>query len=489
MKNAIKKRCEAPALAHVIAIVLLVHYVLPAQPIVTAIPSGCKLNITTDLGSEPIDPMKGETSVGFFYRLDGLNNEGSYFWDATISGTNTSISKSIDLPTGSYSLVAYQTRKGGPIKTGSRVTINNTNACSPGIMPLVNDPLLQQVKLSASWNVFTDPFYSNPTCSHETMSTRISPAAPWLFVTLSVFRWPALGNDISIHFDDTNLDYIGAIADNYDDSQQSSWKYVDDVDYTLNSGVVTVKRKNGVPLPPNSERHIHLIFDKGSSDLGSLINTVFTANFINANGTTGSTSIAPPVKGTPHDPNSLDVDKDWLCPCQANEVLIYQVNFQNLGSAAADKVTVQLSNEANLDFSPSSVQVMLNTNSDQKTFLKYANIAYDQASRTFTITPINLPGTNQLQPRTYDEWETQDYFKFKIRKKDCVRNGTIIQPNAAIKFFAGMSSMGIINTNLEETHVIDKPAEGIKCPDPHPSCNRCTKRRCWLANLFKKKQK
>ncbi len=493
MKYEIRHVYTCRRLSVLFSLILGTYGMLFAQPVLTYSSSGaCTFDIITSIANEPIDSLSGESSVGLFYRLDGLDKQGSYFWDTIIGGTNITTSKSLELPPGKFSLVAYQNRKGGPIKTGKGLTIiNDSNTCPSEVLPTVFKEPEQRVKLSASWNVFSDPFYSYPPCLHSTTNEYFSPEDPWLFLTLSVKSWRTMEKDVSIYFDDINLDYVGAIAENYEHTQHDAWNFVEEVKYTPDSGQATIWRKSGVDFPLNNETHIHLIFKKGSEAFSHLPKIEFTAEYsyrIETDTFIESVSLSLPVKGAPHDPNSLEVDETWLCPCQANEWLTYRVNFQNMGTTDADTVMVFLTNDVHLY--PASLKLLPDTALVHKTVMKQADIKYDPAQKMFLVTPIYLPGTAQVEPRTYENWETQDYFMFRIRKEDCLKSGTMIQPQVGIVFYKDSIPQDTIFTNLEKTEIVIENRRFHCQKSPHPSCTACKKKKpCWLLALFRKNKK
>lgn len=449
---------------------------LSAQPALSTSVSGCQVTITTTI--MPFVANSGEVSVGLFYRLESQNAKGSYFWNDLIT-TGTTATKTVSLPVGSYTVVCYEARKGGPIRTGqASFTVTTLGSCSSSVQVPTVFPLTpvaaQRVMLSASWNVFTNQWYAQPAANQHVNGTpSFSPTEPWIFVTLSVEKWasfPPSTTAIQVAFDKANLEYVGVIADNYTNSQSGNWNFIQPVTYTAGNNYVTVNRKT--TAPPNGETHVHLIFkNKAGNTLGSQVSTTFTASYQNDAGAQ-TTTTAPLTTGTPHDPNCLAVDQRQLCPCQKGEWLTYQVNFQNKGTAPATKVTVELMNYTG-QLDPASIVILPNqNNSAKKTFIHAANVTYDGANK-FTIFPISLPGTNQpANPNPVDKWKTMDYFKFKIRKKDCSLAGEVIQPKVSIVFYAGTASMGSIDTNLEKTVIVseinDKP-----CKKPDLSCKKC----------------
>lgn len=422
-----------------------------------------------------------EQSVGFFYRLDSnsVNDGHSYFWDTIIFAPNTEISTTIMLPKGEYSLVCYQTRKGGPIRPTGKLVINVT-ATNTNTFPTVNktnNPIL----LTPSWNVFTDPSYTSTLEVHNTYNNTAFPGDAWLFVGLSVGSLSSTFtlNDIFLDYDKDKMTYHGAIDNNYESISTfpSGWLNVNSItDIPGSKGnLKTVLNTSNA----QRERNILLIFKyKSTADVRDTIAT-FIAYALDGITPVFHDTLRLGVHGKPHDPNYLEVDKKALCPCQDDEYLVYKVNFQNKGTAPATKVTVKLENYSGSLY-PNTISVLSNNSALKNTFLKNAPVNHSKTynNTLFTIYPINLPGTGQ----SYPYWQTEDFFKFTIKKKDCMPLGSAIEPKVTIEFYDGKGdSMGGIQTNLERTDI-----DFVECSGASPACEgKCNKKKCCLLRIFR----
>lgn len=457
--------------------------------------AGCKVDITSTLDAAVGSiPDADETSAGLFYRIDEINplglTIGSYFWKDTIYKPNAGITKSLVLPVGDYKVVGYVSRKGGPIKTGyAAFEIDNSTCASPpsgmpSVFPIDANPSASRafrLRLDASWNICTDPNYFIPVNEHKTETINTSTlATPWFFVTLSLSNWgEADASTVEVKFDGNILQYEGAIADNFHNNTSGSWGYVDQIDGLSDANKVFVTIKGE---PKNKETHLHLMFKKKNNSLDAVVKTDFTATVTSASGTDFKASTALFVKAAPHDPNSLEVNKDTICPCQTNQWLQYRVNFQNIGKAPASHVKVTLSNDISL--LPETADVLYNNSFSKKTFVHETPVVYDSLTKTFNIDSINLPGTNQPG---VDASQTCDFFDFKIKVDNCRKLGTIIKPMVKIVFISGIPQPPIF-TNLESTVVANIITEEKECPQPAAACTSCKKKKCWLLQLFSKKK-
>lgn len=461
-------------------------------------PKNCDVEIKSTFDfDEIIDPLLEVTSVGVFYRLDKIvanpNGEpasGSYFWSEIIPKNKPEAITELPIPPGYYRLTYYITRKGGPIKTGivrepgnngSTILNLSYNNCSspPASMPIYKtirkiNPESTIFYLVPSWSPFGfDPKYYGEAVEHNTEKTYVQqPDTPWIFITLVASDWKQNDQPIQINFDNTALEYAGAIGDNIfsmdGGSQGQGWKYVNRV-LDGKNGTLTVTPKL---RPDNGVTVLHLIFKKTGDALDTLTETEFKASMgINPNVIETSTKLE--VSGAPHDPNNLKVDKDTLCPCQIDEWLTYNVKFQNLGSAPAKTVTVSFLNYQGLILPTLYMPV-------NRTFRINKSIRYDSLDAMFVIDSIMLPGMKQPN---IDPWQTIDGFSFKIKKQDCLAAGTLIQPKVGIVFI-GDQVQDTIYTNLEATHILDKVkrhcfCEKSYCPAPHASCPGCKKKKIW----------
>ncbi len=444
--------------------------------------NGCELTFNVDIDSD-IWIVDGQGSVGLFYRLEG-GNLGSYFWSETVYYPNvsTSIPKKLILPSGNFELICYQQRKGGPIQTKS-FQVTGTGGCS-GHFPKIL-PSSSNVKITPSWNAFVDEFFSNPPTLQQTDETYQvpTPTEPWFFLSLSIANWPSFGLGIDLKYDASILQFDSGIVKNYKDS--NFWDYTYIVSNDPVAGILHLNPNNSQPI--NQETNTHLIFKLKTGIPISKEVISFSGEFVPP-AAPGTDTIEVLIKKGPHDPNSLNVDKDKLCPCNCNEILNYQVNFQNKGSDFAEDVEVKWMNSQHLDVS--SINLTAPT-----TTLKNASV--NETSGTFSIKSIFLPGTNQYNSATgsfYDYYHTEDNFKFSIKKADCLSIGTIIQPQVGITFISYDPTGKEIRqpqilTNLERTEIVNPVNKEKPCEKNCTTCSGCKmkKKKCWLFRLFAKK--
>ncbi len=479
-----------------------------------------------------IDPVSDGSSVGLFYRVEHIN-KGSYFFFDVIKTPNTTATTTTpeitlsNLPDGDYVVICYEMRKNGPIRTGNSgnknlvggsTCSNNRTLTLVDLSPAGNNA---KVLLSPSWNIFSNPSFNyaggcNHQASNDANAKSPSPSQfrPWFFLTLTVDNWKGNYPQIPafLRFNSDELDYIGAVEtnkfDDYPRSKNAAWDFVaNSISETPASPGLSDLKIEPKPNvnPDNSQTHIHLIFEKINLNIPTEPYS-FTASITDSVGNTSSHSINLPVKGNPHDPNRLDVDKDILCSCQGSQLLTYKIKFQNEGNAPAAKVEIVLDEDTTNDYlNYSSLQLIPNDDGDLKTSLKKANISYSPGSKTFTIekTPsaLWLPGLLQPTPK-YLFHETEDYFSFKINDIGCIKKGTVIRPKAKILFYGGKDNNGSVSidtaheppvfTNLEPTTFVTEYKVGdllVSCPEPDSNCTNCKKKPCWLFSwLFPKKK-
>jgi len=412
---------------------------------------------------------------------------GAYFWsDAAIGSGGTVYNKIFidDLPPGNYTVVCYQARKNGPIRTQKDANSNSDSSCSGKTLPVLPaTPVgMPSIQLTSSWNVFTSPFYSSSAENQHTINSTTTPTDPWLFVTLSVFGWNALGNAVNLAFDHNNLTYAGAIINNAEAlSSSSDWQYISNIAENL-SGTLTIGK--GSNIPDNNQTHIYLIFKKKTGgNLDQLSTLSFDASVRTVHGTLQANT-TPSVKGAPHDPNGLVVDKDLLCSCQSEKKLIYNVDFQNIGNASVMDVTIELRDVTGLNLS--LLKILNSTGSPKTGFTQKtgADVSFNIVDRKFTIDNINLPGKHQ--PGYSDkENQTWDSIEFELETNPCLKDGVSIQPIARVVF---VGVPGYLDTNIGKTQVVGKIKQE-PCPPPHAKCKTCKKKPCWLFSWLKGKNK
>lgn len=491
-------RFSAVKLATLVLLCCICHVgFLFGQVEVEFIPHDCNVEFKSTVDfSEYQGSVPEVTSVGIFYRLDNIDDDptaspniGSYFWSAIITKDKPSINDILPIPPGNYTTTFYVTRKGGPIKTGYVSYSNNKvlpvgyNNCPqpptempPSVDYFSNDREKLAFSLLPSWQVGTDPQYYSPVAKHETENPDVeTPQIPWLFLTLVARDWNINDQDIEIMYDKVALKYAGAIADNSYGEEKGTWQYIESVSINNDGNVVVTPKAR----PDNGQSIIHLIFEQNDKSLDTLEQIEFIAIKRSPGGAVSQQSeTRVEVKGAPHDPNNLKVDKDTLCPCQVNEWLTYEVRFQNLGSATAEDVHVKF-----LDYQ-GLVLSTLNMPAD-RTMKRSKQILYDTLNATFIIEDINLPGFKQ---KNIDEDETWEKFKFTIKKEDCLAAGDLIQPRVGIVFI-GDHAQDTIYTNLEATYIADKIKRRcfcIKsyCPTPDASCKGCKRKKRWLLDCL-----
>lgn len=450
--------------------------------------SGNDITITTDISKDPIDTQNGESSYGFFYRIEGapdnnndgiLTNDGAYYWKDDVkyaSGTSavTTLTKTIQLPPGKYSLVAYQSRKSKPIKTIPYVSTNNDPIFEVVQTPNSTNAFQQaswgtitpMIKLENSWNVFTDP--SNAAIDNQyTNPASQTPAFPWLFVSLTLQNWLQNSSPAILKYNDEFFEYAGAIVGNKVHSDLSpSW--VSDIDTTLTNqalpGIITI-RPGATPANSSGQTHIHLMF-KRQANARNLDDVQFIASR-EAPGSSGAIyytdTLLLSVKPKPHDPNNLRVNIKNICPCQPPKTLLYRIEFQNIGTGPVNNIHVVFMNTIGLDMKTLRIaNSSLNTPFTGQTGKKKHQVSFSAGPSTrtgvsvepgtrevykFDMPGINLSGTNEY-PAVADE-KTWDFIEFYVETSKCLKEGTFIRPSARV-FFEGA---GFLDTNMEETKI------------------------------------
>ena len=467
-------------LANLLVVILhLLRALAPAQAITVAGTTTGHLEIST-APSAPITAT--EPSFGFFYRLEWNvgGTKQSYFWpSSTITQPDV-----LDLPNGNYQLTVYQSRKGGPIKTGTKnLTVSGSALSSYPTIALGTSGL----KLFNSWNVSTYEFPANtaPNPDHHTIIPKTIPdeEIPWVFITLVRKNWLD-DNPVRISCP-AYLSYEGAIMENCMLGTGCTTSMNLNITPYISSGqtFLNIQKAPG-PIPQQVD--IHLLFRKNPTYIPSVYpdDVSFGVNYtstIPGDTATVDTAFTFAVKTLPHDPNRLEVDKDELCACGTDEYLTYRIDFQNDGAAPTNSVTVTLFNTTHL--LDNTIQYQSNTGDWN------APISQSLNPRQFTIDYLwmgGLPGLKQntnSNPKPNPD-ECSDHFYVKIKKTDCLPAGTLIQPKAEIKFEGALET---IFTNLDETMIVNE-ANCKSCP-PNPRCPNCgKKKKCWLLNLFRKKK-
>ncbi len=472
---------------------------LSAQSIAIATNSGGLVKIETklDIGS-PISNTTPdyESSVGFFYRLEDVNNHYSYFWPNTIyddiDDTKETAMSTLELPNGTYQVIAYESRKSKPIRTtalasGTPFTVTGSSYQFPEI-----NLGGSELHLYSSWNIYWHEFPAYTTVPEHNTSpanTYLPPTTePWVFMTLVKKDW-MINAPIQIEFPDF-LSYGGFIWGN----EMNSTKIGATVSNTLGAPQSLSISNNGT-VPANQQVIIHLIFKKNGNYIPSdtypgaaSFKGSYDTLQVGPGGTPDTvlvdTTFVFKPKPKPHDPNRLAVDKKELCECGFNEYLTYRIDYQNDGEAPTDTVMVSLMDLNHLH--PATIQH--NNDTDGHMAPINYNLNYTPPKNEFLIKyPKGLPGLKQnskMYPKVVAE-ACQDYLYIKVKKEDCLAAGTKIQPKAKITF-AGTKDT--IYTNLDETLIVAS-SECKSCP-PNLRCPGCPRKEpCWLFRWFRRKNK
>ncbi len=471
-RNPSNLSCRTPLL--VFFVFLFFANVLFAQR-VKVYQSGAKTTIETFLTINdpipanndpfPMEPQNGENAFGFFYRIDSdptnkadivTGNEGSYYWKDDLPAGKNSITKTIDLPPGKYSLVAYQSRKSKPIRSIIQdklvdpiifevpMPVGGATSTTFESVDMNMGGVVSNIKLENSWNVFTDPASVSNPVDHKTFNSSPNQPAnkPWLIITLSLQNWQ---RDIILTYEDKIFTYDGAIFGNKKDDFSASLP-VSSITTTATPEQLLIKPGTG-PDNASGQTHVHLIFQLKPGAQFSSEYVKFTAML--ENGTPVVLSL--PVKPKPHDPNKLVVDKKTICPCAPAIELNYRVEFQNIGAAPVKDVSIILTDTKGLDMRTLTLK-------NSKTYKKGVAVSYSPGMMRppvyqFKINNINLPGTNQANnpyPSVSAD-STWDYIEFGVKTNACLKDNTFIRPKARV-IFVGVP--GYIETNIGETHIL-----------------------------------
>lgn len=452
-----------------------------------------KTNFTNN-APYPMDTQNGETAFGFFYRIDSdlannndgiTGNEGSFYWKDDMPGGTTTITKTINLPSGKYSLVAYQSRKSRPVRSLIQdkplnpvifevpVPVGPSSNTFEAVDMKINGAV-SPIKLDNSWNVFKDPANVSDPVDHHVFNTAIQPKdQPWLFITLSVSNLRWLGQLAILNYNEKVFTYGGAVFGN-EKNDFSGTPWISGITNAIVSANLPTKQGElritpGI-LPVNSSKqtHIHLIFQVKQDAQFFSEYVDFSAKLDGGN----PVILSLPVKPKPHDPNKLVVDKKTICPCGPAIPLKYRVEFQNIGNGPVNRIGISLVNTAGLNMG--SLRLLKGT-----TYKKNAAIAYstDIMARppaySFDITGINLPGTNQTIPRSFADDETWDYIEFEIQTNSCIKDGTFIRPQASVYFYG--TNVTFV-TNIGETQALYSAGQSTDgAPIP---CSSIVKKTC-----------
>lgn len=134
-----------------------------------------------------------------------------------------------------------------------------------------------------------------------------------------------------------------------------------------------------------------------------------------------------PLSTYPHDPNNKQVDKT-ACTTNSTGKLTYLINFQNEGSGVAKNVIIR--DKLPPELSPFIIESY--SSSHNNLAILSPQTAMDP-NIEFTFTGINLPGSTQTAPNTYEYLETTGWVQFTCAAT-CPDNGEVIANNAEIIF-------------------------------------------------------
>ena len=440
------------------------------------------VNISTT-PSSPVSTSDGETSIGFFYRLEWETggNKYSYFWSgSTLHSDELSLANN----NSNYVLVSYELRKSGPIRTASKaIQISNSSITTN---PSINLGTTSDLKLFNSWNIYTNQFPNsiNPNPYHyDTQNSQIpNEDTPWVIMTIVKNSW-ADNTPITMSYPDY-LAYKDAIFDNCMIGTNNCSPSLTITPYSASGKKYLSIQKNS---SINGKAIIHVVFYKDPDYIAPIPRDVeFGVSYHSENSPIPDDTIKVEfkfdVKVKPHDPNHLEVDKKELCECGSDEYLIYRIDYQNDGQAPTNEVTVTLYNTTHLiestiqyhDYSDAwNAPISQSINNPRQFIINYNGMG-------------GLPGLKQntFYPKANAD-ECSDHFYIKVKKEDCLSAGTMIQPKAEIKFLGAPET---IFTNLDETMIVSK-VNCESCP-PNPRCPTCAKKKtCWFLNLFKGKKR
>lgn len=154
--------------------------------------------------------------------------------------------------------------------------------------------------------------------------------------------------------------------------------------------------------------------------LGRITNTVATFNNIpsDQNLSNNTASELEPVTA-PIDPNDIQVTPEGNT--DPDEILIYKIRFQNVGTFLAEKVVIRDTLPDGLDFESFE---MIRSSHRNRTAVDQDGIL------TATFNYIMLPDSTTNEP------ESHGYIEFKIKARERIENGSILLNKAAIYFDA-----------------------------------------------------
>ncbi len=500
MKNIIKNRFSIFLMLFLFGVMLTNTVTAFAQVVTITRNASGEVDIETKLHpNDPIDPTIApdyETSVGFFYRLENTTTGKSYFWSSIINDNvnNEEITETLKLPDGTYTIIAYQSRKSKPIRSIKLSGTTGTFIISGSSykFPEINFGG-SHLKLFNSWNIYAHQFppdsskpehFTEPSGTSEFLP---GVAEPWVFMTLVKKDW-VIGNPIKITFPDF-LSFGGAIAGNYmHDGNLKRTKIEVSVDPVIPGFPQSVSLKNNV-MTVSQQVIIHLIFKKNLAHvpdaypLDATFGVSYSVDSLNEIQQIDTTFVFQ-TKPKPHDPNSLKVDKKELCECGFDEYLTYRIDYQNDGESPVDTALIILMDLNHLQ----TATIQHNNDTDGWQAPINYNLNFLPQKNEFMIKYLNgLPGLKQNSmpyPKVPAE-ACQDYFYIKVRKDDCLSAGTKIQPKAKIVFYGAVDT---IYTNLDETLIVER-SDCEPCK-PHARCPNCPKKKpCWLFNWFRRKNK
>jgi len=185
-------------------------------------------------------------------------------------------------------------------------------------------------------------------------------------------------------------------------------------------------------------------------ELGNFLNFETFTEFTDENGEQNSETFTyeTEVKCS-FDPNDILVNPQRNCDYVLfDETLFYTIRFQNTGNDFAFNVTINASNDANLDLTTFTI-----INSSHLESLETS--IEDNGSLTFQFNNINLPDS------TFNLEESQGYVSYTINAKPDLAENTVVKNSAGIVFDANPR----IITNRVQSVMVSEIPTSTWCKD------------------------
>ncbi len=252
-----------------------------------------------------------------------------------------------------------------------------------------------------------------------------------------------------------------------------------------------------------AEKNIYCLLDLtdnfNSLDLEKVTFTAVLTNTNNApiNSSTGIDNYDLFV-GSSYDPNIISVDKQTTLTCGESgpEEYIYTIQFQNIGSSAADSVFINLETDKAID--PKSITVLEavignGTNLYSNNTQLYKDCNFTNPTQKFSYSRNNIKTTN---PPHLGNVEPNISFKFKNITLDGLNNPDVSASIGYVKFkaktklpFSSLNNRaGIffdnnseIITNLAITKCLDKSVVNMNTNESNDNCDH--NKNCWICWL------